>query len=60
MSLMNEKSVGNGRLWPAFKEKILGFDALVFDRGDTDRRMHCSPSSHGTVIRLANELAAAL
>jgi len=52
---MNEKSVENGRLLPAFK-KILGFDALVFDRGDTDRRLHCSPSPPGTVIQLANEL----
>ena len=60
MRLMNEKSVENGRLLPAFKKKILGFDALVFDRGDTDRRLHCSPSPHGTVIRLANELGAAL
>jgi hypothetical protein len=50
MSLMNEKSVGNGRLWPALKEKTLGFDALVFDRGDTDQRMHYSPSPYGTVI----------
>jgi hypothetical protein len=33
---MNEKSVRNGWLWPDFIEKILGFDALVFDIGDTD------------------------